>query len=237
MRKIYAILITVSALFIASGLSAQTRFGSKRQMEVSAGYSNIVTSDKSEGVAFKSDLKGAYVGFSYDFNLLKAQWGLLSLEPGARLSYAIESNPVAEFELLEKDALKESYLDIPLNVKYSYKLNYITVSAFVGPAFSLGITSTSLHCYDKYMYKTWNYKGVQEMKGAESEDTEYKGISDYSRYDVKLGLGLGFTFMDRFSFKAAYNFGLLNRYNGLQVLGSKISRHTNVFNIGLGYRF
>lgn len=237
MRKFYTILVAVSALFVSAGLSAQTKFASKRQMEVSVGYINPVTTHSSQGVEFKNQLHGAYVGFAYDFNLLKGDWGLLSLEPGARLSYAVDAEMESHFQVMEKEALKESYLDIPVNVKYSYKLNYITVSAFAGPMFTMGLTSTSLFCYDKHMLKANNYKGVQEVTGAKQESVEYEGVADYSRYDVKFGLGLGFTFIDRFSLKAGYNFGILNRYNGSQVADLKVSRHTNVFNIGLGYRF
>lgn len=237
MRKFYTILVAVSALFMVSGLSAQTRFGSKRQMEVSAGYTNIATSNCGGDVVTKSGLHGAYVGFAYDFDLLQEKWGRLSLEPGARLSYAVDSEMESRYQVLDKEALKESYLDIPVNLKYSYRLNYITVSAYAGPMFSLGMTSTSLYCYDKHMLKANNYTGAQEFTGAHQDNVEYQGISGYSRYDLKFGLGLGFTFIDRFALKAVYNFGLLNRYNGTQATETKISRHTNVFNIGLGYRF
>lgn len=237
MNKLYTILISAAALLMATGVSAMPRFGAKRAMEVSAGYSYNLTSHEVGGIEGLNRLQGAYVSFTYDFDLLKEKWGSLQLEPGVKLSYVLESDAEDNFAILTKHALKESYLDVPVNVKYSYKLNYVTVSAFAGPVFSLGLTSTTWDCYEKYMVKTFNYSGKQEIKGARPSEIVTNAISDYSRFDLKFGFGLGFTFMDRASLRLSYNLGLLNRYNGENTTDLTVSRHTNVFNVGLGYRF
>lgn len=44
-----------------------------------------------------------------------------------------------------------------------------------------------------------NYTGEQEFKGAKPEEELVPNmIPSYGRYDLKVAMGLGFTFMDRF---------------------------------------
>jgi hypothetical protein len=83
-----------------------------------------------------------------------------------------------------------------------------------------------------------NYTGEQEFKGAKPEEELVPNmIPSYGRYDLKVAMDLGFTFMERFLLNIGYNLGMLNRYNGVQNAETSIRRKTDVFEIGLGYRF
>lgn len=239
MRKLYMLLAMVAIFFMAPQMNAQSRkFTSKRNMEVSAGYSNLSTSSAIGASALASNLHGFYVSYAYDYSLLKEGWGRLALVPGLRFTYAEDVEAEKNWAVLEKTALKESYLEVPIHVKYSYKFNYMALSAFVGPEFSVGLSSTSYLFSDKYMFKYYNYSGTEVFKGATPTETVVpNNVSDYSRYDVKCTFGVGSVFMDRFTLKVSYSLGLLNRYKGEPVLGNKLIRKTNVLNVGLGYRF
>lgn len=235
MKKLYILLLAFVALFFAGQANAKPGMKSNRNMEISAGYSNMATSSNYV-VAEKYNLDGFYVGFAYDWKFAKKSWGTWALCPGIKLSYLEDANAKDEFVLLWKDALKESYLDVPVYLKYSYRFNYLTLSAFVGPQFSLGMTSDSYKFREKYMIAYDNYTCEQEFKGAKPEEELIPNrLPSYSRYDLKVAVGLGFTFMDRFSLNVAYNIGMLNRYNGEQ--SATVIRKTNVFDLGLAYRF
>ena len=70
---------------------------------------------------------------------------------------------------------------------------------FVGPEFSLGLTSSSFKFREKYMIEYDNYTGEQEFKGAKPEEELVPNMPpSYGRYDLKGAMGLGFAFMDRF---------------------------------------
>ena len=164
MKKLYILLLTFAALVFAGQVNAKPGMKSNRNMEISAGYSNMTTSGN-YNVAEKYNLDGFYVGFAYDWKFAKKSWGVWALSPGIKFSYLEDANALDEFALLWKDSLKESYLDIPVYLKYSYKFNYLTLSAFVGPEFSLGMTSDSFKFREKYMIAYDNYTGDQEFKG------------------------------------------------------------------------
>lgn len=237
MKKLYILLLAFVALVFAGQANAKPGMKSNRNMEISAGYINMTTSGN-YNVAEKYNLDGFYVGFAYDWKFAMKSWGVWALSPGIKFSYLEDANALDEFALLWKDSLKESYLDIPVYLKYSYKFNYLTLSAFVGPEFSLGMTSDSFKFREKYMIAYDNYTGDQEFKGAKpDEELVPNRLPSYSRYDLKVAVGLGFTFMDRFSLNVGYHIGVLNRYTAQQAAESAITRKTNVFELGLGYRF
>lgn len=238
MKRIYILFAFIAVLFAAGEIGARPRFASKRNMEVSAGYSRAATSYMS-GVAESSNiLDGFYLDLTYGWNFLEGKAGILALEPGLRFSYMEDVKAEDNRAILTKDALKESYIDIPVLVKYSYKFYYFTVSAFAGPDFSVGLSSTSWTCRDKYMFKYRNYTGIEEFKGVRpTESVNINMLPDYSRFDIKCRFGLSLVFMDRFSLKAACNIGLLNRSKAVKTNMLNPLIKTNVFDVGLGFRF
>jgi hypothetical protein len=61
--------------------------------------------------------------------------------------------------------------------------------------------------------------------------------ADYGRFDLKLGLGIGTSFKDRFNVKLGYDIGLLNRYTGEKNDYVKTKIHTGLLYLGVGYTF
>ena len=148
--------------------------------------------------------------------------GTLGIEPGLRYTFGAEAEQEEILGIKTRASLTEHYLDIPVHVKYGYEVlpSKLSVHAFAGPVFSVGLASTIKASADNTTVKTNNY-----------ED------SDYGRFDLKIGLGAGITIAERFNIKVGYNFGLLNRYTGEQVDDYKYKAHTGVFYVGAGFNF
>ena len=219
MKKFYFVLVCAAAMFFAVDANAQ--------LGVGVGYNlspNFPLVDDSE-----ESLNGFYLEATYDWNFIDKSWGVLALQPGVRFSYMGDS----ESEDLVKMSVNETYVDVPVNVKYSYDFGSVKVSAFAGPAVSLGLTSTIKIKSDDGKIVTHNYSGKVVAKGEGSSMEVESGIKDYGRFDIKFGVGAGVTFMDKLNVKLGYNIGMLNRYTG--ELNEKYN--TNVFYVGLGFLF
>ena len=234
MKKIYFIL-AAAAMFLAVDANAQ--------LQVGAGYNHGTTTERIADEDDSEDLDGFYLEATYGLNLVEKGWGTLALEPGVRFTYLGESDSDIEFGYKAKSAFNETYLDIPVHVKYSYDLGAVKLSAFAGPVFSMGLTSvlkTSVKGEGvNYVRKHYNYSGKTVVKGeGASSSINPEGLTDYGRFDIKLGLGVGATFMEKFNVKVGYNIGMLNRYTGEQLRKDyKYKMHTGVFYAGIGFSF
>lgn len=214
MKKIYLTVLAFAAMFFAVDAYAQ--------LGVGVGYNLLNTTQKLADESDDDSLNGFYVEATYDFNFLQAKWGSLGIQPGLRYSFAGETESEKMPGLTTRASLTEHYLDIPVNVKYSYDIMPSTLKAyaFAGPVFSCGLASSLKVKANDDDIKTNNYK-----------DTEY------GRFDIKLGLGAGVTLMEKFDVKLGYNIGLLNRYTGEQIDNFKYKTHTGVFYVGVGFNF
>ena len=214
MKKIYLTVLAFAAMFFAVDAYAQ--------LGVGVGYNLMNTTQKLADESDDESLNGFYVEATYDFNFLEAKWGSLGIQPGLRYSFAGETESEDIPGLTTRASLTEHYLDIPVNVKYSYDIMPSTLKAyaFAGPVFSCGLASSLKVKANDSTAKTNNYK-----------DTTY------GRFDIKLGLGAGVTLMEKFDVKLGYNIGLLNRYTGEQIDNFKYKTHTGVFYLGVGFNF
>ena len=233
MKKIYFIL-AAAAMLLAVDANAQ--------LQVGAGYNHGTTTERIADEDDSEDLDGFYLEATYDLNFLEKGWGTLALQPGVRFTYLGEADSDIEFGYKSKSAFNETYLDIPVHVKYSYDLGAVKLSAFAGPVFSMGLTSVARTSVSgegvDYVIKYHKYSGKTITKGEGSSSVNPDGMTDYGRFDIKLGLGVGATFMEKFNVKVGYNIGMLNRYTGEQVLKDhKFKRHTGVFYLGVGFSF
>lgn len=233
MKKIYFVLAAV-AMFFAVEANAQITVG--------AGYNHGVMTGREDNVTESEGFDGFYIEATYDWNFLDRNWGMLAIQPGVRFSYMGDAESEKEMGIKAKSSFNETYLDVPVLVKYSYPLGKVKLSAFAGPVFSLGLTSTTKASVTgegmDYMTKVNMYSGKMVVKGGgESSSMESETSTDYGRFDLKLGLGIGATLSDRFNVKLGYNFGLLNRYTGEKVEGYRHSIHTGIFYVGVGYSF
>ena len=205
MKKIYFIIAAVAMLFAIEA---------KAQIGVGVGY-NMLSTSYGE-VAESESLNGFYIEATYDYNFLNDSWGSLAVQPGVRFTYAGTSETEETFGLTASK--NETYLDIPVLVKYTYDLDALKLSAFAGPVISCGLSSSSSLSGDGESLSASNY----------GED----GV--YGRFDIKLGLGIGATFMEKYNAKIGYNVGLLNRYTGES---DAYNIRTGVFYLGIGYNF
>jgi hypothetical protein len=214
MKKIYFI-IAAAAMFLAVDASAQIGVG--------LGYNLLTTTATMADESEDDSLNGFYLEATYDFNFLNKNWGSLGLQPGVRYTFAGESDSDEVAGVKAKESFTEHYLDVPVNVKYSYEIIPTTLKAyaFAGPVFSLGLASNLKAGAGDTSVKTNNYK-----------DTEY------GRFDIKFGLGAGVTLAEKLNVKLGYNIGMLNRYTGEQISKDyKYKTHTGVFYIGVGFNF
>ena len=214
MKKIY-FLIAAAAMFLAVEANAQIGVG--------LGYNLLTTTTTMADESEDDSLNGFYLEATYDINFLNRNWGSLGLQPGFRYTFAGKSDSDEVAGVKTNASLTEHYLDVPVNVKYSYEIIPTTLKAyaFAGPVFSLGLASNLKAGAGDTSVKTNNYK-----------DTEY------GRFDIKFGLGAGVTLAEKFNVKLGYNIGMLNRYTGEQISKDyKYKTHTGVFYLGVGFNF
>ena len=214
MKKIY-FLIAAAAMFLAVEANAQIGVG--------LGYNLLTTTTTMADESEDDSLNGFYLEATYDINFLNRNWGSLGLQPGLRYTFAGESDSDEVAGVKTNASFTEHYLDVPVNVKYSYEIIPTTLKAyaFAGPVFSLGLASNLKAGAGDTSVKTNNYK-----------DTEY------GRFDIKFGLGAGVTLAEKFNVKLGYNIGMLNRYTGEQISKDyKYKTHTGVFYLGVGFNF
>ena len=204
------LIIAAAVMFFAVEANAQIGVG--------VGYNMLNNVQKALGEDESGALNGFYVEATYDINFLERSRGELGLQPGLRFSYAGDHESEEALGVKAKASENETYLDIPVLVKYSYDLDAVKLSAFAGPVLSCGLSSVAKVSVDDNTTKASNY-------GDESV---------YGRFDVKLGLGIGAAFMDKFNAKLGYNVGLLNRYTGNL---DDLTFRTGVFYVGVGINF
>ena len=213
MKKLYFVLVAVVMFFAVDA---------KAQLGVGVGYNLLNTTTTVVDESENNSLNGFYIEATYGINLLDEKWGRLGIEPGIRYTLGAEAEHEEILGVKTSASFTEHYLDIPVHVKYGYEVlpSKLSVHAFAGPVFSVGLASTLKATAGDTTVKTNNYKE-----------------SDYGRFDLKIGLGAGVTIAERVNVKVGYNFGLLNRYTGEQVDGYKYKSHTGVFYVGAGFNF
>ena len=208
--KNFYLIIAAAVMFFAVEANAQIGVG--------VGYNMLNNVQKALDEDESGALNGFYVEATYDINFLERSRGELGLQPGLRFSYAGNHESEEALGVKAKASENETYLDIPVLVKYSYDLDAVKLSAFAGPVLSCGLSSVAKVSVNDNTTKASNY-------GDESV---------YGRFDVKLGLGIGAAFMDKFNAKLGYNVGLLNRYTGNL---DDLTFRTGVFYVGVGINF
>ena len=213
MKKFYFILVA-AAMFVA--------VDAKAQLGVGVGYNLLNTTTTVADESERSSLNGFYIETEYNFNLLDEQWGTLGIQPGIRYTFAGESEKAELYGEKVRLSVAEHYLDIPVQVKYGYEVisSKLNINAFAGPVFSIGLASIVKGSTDDSVVKANAYKD-----------------SDYGRFDLKIGVGVGVDLFEKLNVKVGYNFGLLNRYTGEQIDEYKYKIHTGVFYVGVGYNF
>lgn len=251
MKRIYAILAMTVALMVSAA-------NSMAQVSVGAGYglanhtSKMITGNEVQGEV-PLNMSGLYVGGYYKWNFLSKSWGSLALQPG--LEYSFYSKKIEDVtedfmgtEMTGKAYRKDHYLDVPVNVRYSYNIlpGTLELSAYAGPVLSFGLACNSVTKFENENFwatmrvNGYNGKGSVkgEILGEKIDETLDEGDTGYSMFDLKLGVGIVATVIEKIDVKVGFNIGLLNRTSKMKDdSGDKFVSRTNVFQIGVGYNF
>ena len=252
MRRILTfVFAAVAAMALAIDSSAQISVGVGYGM---ASHNAKYRYDKTWEKADPTNMSGFWIAGTYDFNFMSASWGDLAVQPG--LTYSFYGKVLDKEKDKENDGIstakssrRDHYLDIPVNVKYSYDLlpGTLKLHAYAGPVFSFGLAAYAISDvnissdgykfsqYSKLNLYNGNVTSRTDNNGEKSNGKEKGDGTDYSMFDLKLGLGIGATVLDMFDVKIGYDIGLLNRYTGEVKKDQKT--HTNVFYLGVAYNF
>ena len=206
MKKI----IMTLALVAVAATSAFAQFG------IGAGYANNA---QKIGENDPNTTNGFYVEGTYSIPVA----GTFAIVPGLRYTYLGSSSStgteIAGIAVGASSSLVEHYLSLPVMAQYGIDLGAAQLFAFAGPTFAMGLAST--------------LSGEAHVAGfgGDSKVDNYKDGSIYLRTNVFVGGGLGIQF-NSFQVKAAYDFGLLNRYDS-----ENLTCKDNQFRVGVAYLF
>ena len=169
------------------------------QISVGAGYlantqKTAVTSGSTTTTVAEAS-QGFYAGADYTFDLGQG----LGLVAGLKGAFLF----VPEHEILLGAATSktnEMYLAVPIQCNYSYVLsNDLKLFAYAGPSLSFGLSSKTV---------TTDKTGITNSVNT---NDNYGDGSDYGKFNVLLGAGVGVDVMNTIRIKAGYDIGLLNR--------------------------
>lgn len=270
-------------LFFAMVVAAMAfAVNANAQISVGVGYANETVVSKTshkmpdgiKGYSWdknKMQLDGFYLEAAYNLDFASVASGTLSLQPGIRYYCLSNLNSKSKMNAKgdddgkkgilkssEKNSYSDHFIDIPINVKYSYDIvsGALKAYAFAGPVISLGMAASSVKAtsyysqYDgekvdykeinkvnaytgKYVFKDYN-SDTDEVESEKGKDDKYKS---FNMFDLKLALGLGITISEKIDIKFGYNIGLLNRSFIKNADDTKFATHSNVLYFGAAYNF
>lgn len=193
------------AIAIAATVSASA------QVSVGAGYLNQTNKTTVSNNSSSRALNGFYAGVDLGYGL---GYGL-SIVPGVYYGY-IAGKTTALEGVAEANYVRHD-IAIPVNVKYGIDiLEALNVFAYAGPQFNIGLASTS----------TATVAGISKSINNFDENGAER------RFDLSIGVGLGFDVADLIRINLGYNFGLLNRANSENVVTK-----ANTLHVGLAVLF
>lgn len=193
------------AIAIAAAVSVSA------QVSVGAGYLNQTNKTTVSNNSSSRALNGFYAGVDLGYGL---GYGL-SIVPGVYYGY-ISGKTTALEGVAEANYVRHD-IAIPVNVKYGIDiLDALNVFAYAGPQFNIGLASTS----------TATVAGISKSINNFDENGAER------RFDLSIGVGLGFDVADLIRINLGYNFGLLNRANSENVVTK-----ANTLHVGLAVLF
>lgn len=184
MKKVLAI---AAALLLVGTTAFAQNFG--------AGY---VQSTQTDG-SHSTTANGFYAGFGYTAPFADN----FGLNTGFYYEFLTNSNAGGFGPISYSGKTTEHYVNVPFHLSFSLPLAE-TFKLFVygGPTASVGIAS-----------KTVATGGISGLGSATSTTDNYADGSDYSRFDIFAGGGIGAEVMNKFRLNVGYDFGLLDRDN------------------------
>ena len=203
MRKFKLILVLAATLCAGTVASAQA--------EWNANFGYATTSFRgADCSSFLSShhLRGFYAGVTHDF-FFSALAGL-TFEPGVYYYYQSGQNSTGATPKF----IREQYLSIPLNVKYSFELGPSVMASFYsGPVLNVGLVGN--------LYEDGTFVTNTNLLDA---------MHRLTRVNAQWDFGLAFTLAGAVQVRAGYALGL-----------SRLVREQNVYNntftVGVGFLF
>ena len=182
------------------------------QVSIGAGYVNSKQTLKSGNASYAMPSNGFYAGFDYNVPV----GDVLGLSAGVNFEYLM-SKDYSLGSYISGD-FKEQYINAPIRLNLGFDVaDGFRFLAFAGPTFSYALTG-------------------QVSAGSLSYDL-YKN-SNYNRFDVLVGGGVGFELMDRVRLTAGYDFGMFNKYpKNSDGSESSITLNRNRIHAGIAFLF
>lgn len=177
------------------------------QTAVNAGYLSSTATSKVGNAKTSGDMNGFYVGASRNIPVVAG----LGVEPGINLEMLFASSKKGYFS----GSTTEGYVQVPVMLNYGIELMPdCRLFAYAGPTLSLGLLSSSKATVGGGSAKVNNYDN-----------------SDYGRFDLMLGGGVGFD-INNIRIKVGYNAGMLDRNSG-----SAVTMHRSEITLGAALLF
>lgn len=190
---------------------------------------------------------GFQLGADYDIHIKKR----FHLTPGLYWSYRAALGDSTAEGVYGSELLQESFLNLPVQAKWKFdiKPEKFGMYIYVGPTFSLGMSSRSYFDLMSSGFKvegTYNYFNgdsdfrmpgfsgsvSDELNGTLQDEFDALGLR-YGRFEARLDCGVGFIIKEHHEIVTGYDFGLNNRVKGSLA-------ENNFMNIGtlyVGYRY
>ena len=189
------------------------------------------------------------LGADYDIHIKKRFY----LTPGLYWSYRAALGDSTVEGVYGSELLQENFLNVPIHAKWKFdiKPEKFGMYIYVGPTFSLGMSSRSrfdLMSSGVNVEGTYNYfNGESDFKvpgfsGSVSDELndilqeEFDAIGlRYSRFEARLDWGVGFIIKEHHEIVTGYDFGLNNRMKGS--LAEDNFMNASTLYVGYKYRF
>ncbi len=202
MKKIFTTLLAASLMLLGTQAFAQ--------MSVNAGY---MSSSLSHENANSTNFNGAYAGVSFNVPIA----GALAIAPG--FYYSMVNGKLLDWGRIASGTLTEHAVNVPVYVNYGIDLARDTnVFIFGGPTLQYALATT--------------VKGSSEILGKSGSTSMYDIDSNYNRFNVYLGGGIGFQ-VSAIQITVGYDYGMMNQYKG----DNSEKSHRSNLKLGLGFVF
>ena len=183
MKKAFAILALVAAMFVAGNVQAQ--------ISINAGYAPEKFSTKWSNSTTTTNYQGFFIGVTDNFTLRKG----IGVAPGLqfRMNTRKESSTVLGITSSTKET--QMLIDIPVLFNYGIGINRnLAVTPFVGPMFSFAVSGKTT-----------------SSVGSSSTTTNWYGDNkNMNAFNINLVLGAALEF-NKAKLFAGYRFGLIDQ--------------------------
>lgn len=205
MKKFFTIALAASMLLLGTDAFAQ-------KWTAGGGFTSFSLSGSDAKKVMEGSVPGFYFGVNYDYAFSTIEG--LTVEPGLYFMHYGKDRTMA-FTTDSKE-YRANYLRVPVNLKYTLPFDSnISVSAFTGPRFNLGIGGNMF-----------------------SKGETYPGIKGY---DAQWGFGVSAVIVDAVMLRAGYDLGLTkcvkNNSKDHVDAWSDLKVNRNTFYVGVGFSF